>query len=143
MYDEDPSAYFPALKLLSEGIPAGENASAQKTLESAISILSSNGILDQPGALSSFNYALALHTAVPKIEAFYSYYDSSVDEKKLGVGECEAWVEWRGKGYCGVEELERDTRSSVSSASQLSYAISCYSHAQNLRQGSSVKAVTV
>jgi UDP-glucose:glycoprotein glucosyltransferase len=59
------------------------------------------------------NYALSLHTAVPKIEAAYSWYEGAVNESKLGVGACENWVEWRGKGFCGVDELRRDIEMSI------------------------------
>jgi UDP-glucose:glycoprotein glucosyltransferase len=59
-----------------------------------------------------------LHTAVPRIEAYYDYYATRVDDGGLGTAGCEAWVEWRGKGFCGVEELKRDIEQSLGERGQ-------------------------
>lgn len=54
-----------------------------------------------------------MHTAVPRIEAAYVWYESEIDEKAVGVDTCGSWVEWRGKGFCGVEELANDVERSI------------------------------
>ena len=46
---------------------------------------------------------LALHSATPKIEAFYSYYTNYVNKTV----ECGSWVDWYGDVICDVETLKR------------------------------------
>lgn len=61
--------------------------------------------------LSSFQASLAMHATTPKIQAYYQYYDTAVNQTDAGrtTGQlCESWVEWRGKGFCDVEELKKD-----------------------------------
>lgn len=46
----------------------------------------------------------ALHAAVPRVEAAYSYY---VDTHASRAGECESWVDWYGEVVCDAEELRK------------------------------------
>jgi UDP-glucose:glycoprotein glucosyltransferase len=75
---------------------------SEQTLDTAVKLINEHQFLPE---LSTFNLALALHTAVPRIEAAYSWYGSNVDEGGLGVQGCGSWVEWQGKGYCESEGL--------------------------------------
>ncbi|WWD15785.1 hypothetical protein CI109_100209 [Kwoniella shandongensis] len=112
VYDESPASYFPLLHLLSS-LP---NTSTPSTiLSSTLDLISSYSLLPSPSALSTFHLALSLHSTAPRIEAEYSWYESAVRplESQLGVEGCEGWVEWRGKGFCGVEELRRDMELSI------------------------------
>ena len=64
--------------------------------------------LTDPVTLGSFELGLSLHTAAPKIEAYYQYYISSV---VLSLGEnydegCEAWVQFDGQQFCRLEDFE-------------------------------------
>jgi len=111
VHDEDPAAYFPFLRLLAKHIPALDSPTPQSTLEVAHNLLDSHNLLRGP-ARSTLDLALALHAAAPRITAAYAAYNSSHAEV-LGVGECEAWVEIRGKGFCGVEELRKDVERSI------------------------------
>jgi UDP-glucose:glycoprotein glucosyltransferase len=70
--------------------------------------MSSHELLATPGSLATFKQDLALHTATPKIEAFFRYYENTVDERAYGVESCGSWVEWRGRGFCAVQDLRRD-----------------------------------
>ena len=75
--------------------------------------------------LSSFKTSLAMHEASPKIQAYYQFYETvvknspagrEVARKEEGAAEgyiCESWVEWRGKGFCNVEELRRDMEAAL------------------------------
>lgn len=52
--------------------------------------------------------SLALHTAAPKIEAFYSWYtDNGLDARVAGKEGCGSWVDWYGETVCDVETLLR------------------------------------
>jgi UDP-glucose:glycoprotein glucosyltransferase len=105
VYDEQPSAYFPFLSLLSTHLPSFAGLSDQAVLTRSLDLLESHRILSTPSALSTLQYALGLHTTSPRIEAQYSWYNSTVDEAALGVETCETWVQWKGKGFCDVETL--------------------------------------
>lgn len=79
--------------------------------------------------LSSFKTSLGMHEASPKIQAYYQFYETVIvnspagrevarkEEEKASMGEegyiCESWVEWRGKGFCNVDELRRDMELSL------------------------------
>lgn len=113
IYDERPEIYFPLLRLLTthhQALPT--NASAQDVLEQALSLIESHALLPLPSEQSTFNLGLALHAAAPRVEAAFASY-ASVDEASLGVAGCDAWVEWRGKGFCDVDDLRRDIELSI------------------------------
>jgi len=113
VYDEQPSSYFPLLNLLGSRIPRDNSTSPQSILMTSLDLITSHDLLPKASSFSTLHLALGLHTSAPKIEASYSYYESTVDEAKLGVQGCESWVEWRGKGFCGVDELRRDIELSI------------------------------
>jgi UDP-glucose:glycoprotein glucosyltransferase len=70
-----------------------------------------------------------MHEASPKIQAYYQFYETVVgnspagrevarkEEERASMGGqgyvCESWVEWRGKGFCHVDELRRDMELSL------------------------------
>ncbi|WVQ70245.1 uncharacterized protein L199_008471 [Kwoniella botswanensis] len=114
VYEESPSSYFPLLSLL-PNLSEEDYESDESLLDSINNLISSYSLL--PGSESTFDLALALHTAVPKIQAQFSWYESAVrpKERQLGVEACkeDGWVEWRGKGFCGAEELKRDVEMSI------------------------------
>lgn len=112
VYDEQPSSYFPLLRLFADHFST-TNPTSQAILEASLDLIATHDLLPKPSSLSTFNFALALHTSVPQIEALYSYYESTVDEYLLGVKGCESWVEHRGKGFCDVEGLRRDVELSI------------------------------
>lgn len=52
--------------------------------------------------------SLALHTATPKIEAFYSWYKDNGLDTRIGEREgCGSWVDWYGEIVCDLETLLR------------------------------------
>jgi UDP-glucose:glycoprotein glucosyltransferase len=105
VYDEQPSAYFPFLSLVTTHLPSLVGLSDQAILSRALDLLESHRILSTPSALSTLQYALGLHTSSPRIEALYSWYNSTIDASALAVEGCESWVEWKGQGFCQAEAL--------------------------------------
>lgn len=54
--------------------------------------------------------------------AYYQYYDTAINSTTAGstIGQiCESWVEWRGKGFCDVDDLRKDVELSLSGAGSL------------------------
>lgn len=93
-------AYLPLLKLFNSA--RTEDMTSEQTLDTAVQLINEHQLLPD---LSTFNLALALHTAVPRIQAAYSWYESNVDESGLSVKDCSSWVECNGMGYCESESL--------------------------------------
>ena len=63
------------------------------------------GLLQKTGSLAFADINLALHSATPKIEAFYQYYTDHHGNRELGEG-CGSWVDWYGQVVCDLETLE-------------------------------------
>lgn len=60
--------------------------------------------------------SVSLHVASPKVAAYHQYYTTAVNGTRAGSGIgmiCDEWVEWRGKGFCDVDELKRDLESGL------------------------------
>ena len=76
------------------------------------------GHIASSDALSSFQFALSVHSAAPRIEAHYHYYDKSIEpllNAAQGSGgaqdaACPAWVHFDGKQYCSstLERAQQD-----------------------------------
>ena len=63
--------------------------------------MAGDGHLDTEG-VSLFEFALSIHSAAPRIEAHYQFYNATV-EKSLGKGQdaaCPIWVHFNDKQYC-------------------------------------------
>ena len=123
---EDPTIYYPLLSLLTSHLPLFETSSTKEQLSTIYDLIASSDLVQRHPMwdLSSFKTSLAMHEASPKVQAFYQYYDSVVAETELGRGiggVCESWVEWRGKGFCGVDELKRDMELTLSSNARSAY----------------------
>lgn len=112
---EDPSSYFPVLDVLTNpkklppATPLSPEALHQLAFQSAISL----GYLSKPGSLEYAEMQLALHSATPKIEAFYQHYVDSAQGKvgnpdvsdERAVAKCGSWVDWYGEVVCDVDRL--------------------------------------
>ena len=102
------------LTALSTECPTLAQQTPEQQLESILELIQETPELLQGHPrwdLSSFQASIAMHATTPKIQAHYQYYDTAVNQTDAGrtTGQlCESWVEWRGKGFCGVEELKRD-----------------------------------
>ena len=77
-----------------------------------------DGHIADPEALSSFNFALSVHSAAPRIEAHYHYYDNSIGPL-LNVAQgsggaqdaaCPVWAHFNGQQYCSstLEKAQQD-----------------------------------
>lgn len=67
-----------------------------------VDILQSDGHITDPETLASFNLALSVRSAAPRIEAHYQFYKTSVEpslESEQGKN-CQLWVSLNGQQYC-------------------------------------------
>ena len=105
--EENSTCYFPLLDRIAEGYFA-EAITDHELYTSFLHLLRDDGHITDPESLSSFQFALSIHSAAPRIEAHYQYYNTSV-EPSLSAAEfteCPVWVHFEGKKYCSPE-LER------------------------------------
>ena len=99
--EENSTAYFPILDRIAEGRFADCN-SDQELYNTFLNVLKDDGHITNPEALSSFEFALSIHSAAPRIEAHYHYYDTSVEPSLMIAQDaaCPVWVHFEGKQYC-------------------------------------------
>lgn len=65
-------------------------------------MLRHDGHITDPDALSTFNLALSLRSATPRIEAHYQYYRTAI-EPFVEHRNCDVWVLFDRKQYCTPE----------------------------------------
>ncbi|KAJ6626996.1 glycosyltransferase family 24 protein [Mycena sp. CBHHK59/15] len=99
---ENPDAFFPFLDRVTdpEFIPSSQEMSNEAIHSFALEVAATHGFLSDPGSMATLEMNLALHTATPKIEAFYHHYATHIE----GV-DCGSWVDWYGVAVCDVETL--------------------------------------
>jgi UDP-glucose:glycoprotein glucosyltransferase len=70
-----------------------------------VDVLENDGHITDLETLSSFQFALSVRSAAPRIEAHYQFYNTSVRpllEDEQG-DECETWVSFQGVQYCSPQ----------------------------------------
>jgi len=102
--EENSTAYFPLLDSIADGY-FDKAATDYELYTSFIKLLHDDGHVTDPDTLSSFEFALSIHSAAPRIEAHYQYYSTSVEPSLISVQDttCESWVAFGGKQYCSPE----------------------------------------
>ena len=101
--EENATAYYPILDRVSEGY-FDEKTTEQALYTAFVDLLKSDGHITQPEALASFDLALSIRSAAPRIEAHYQFYNTSVEPslKAEQNEKCEIWASFHGKQYCSV-----------------------------------------
>lgn len=96
---ENATSYYPILDRIASGY--FRSASTDEELyTSFLGILQTDGHIATPEALSTFNLALSLRTAAPRIEAHYQYYNTAVNSMLDPIPDCELWILIDGNRYC-------------------------------------------
>ena len=105
--EENSTCYFPLLDRIADGYFV-EAITDHELYTSFLHLLQDDGHITDPETLSSFQFALSIHSAAPRIEAHYQYYNTSVEPSLVAAEftECPVWVHFEGKKYCSPE-LER------------------------------------
>lgn len=97
---ENATSYFPLLDRIAAGTFANIDTDAG-LYEKFISILSEDGHVTNAASLSTFNLALALRSAAPRVEAHYQYYDTQLGKADVGQS-CDIWIAYGGNQYCSL-----------------------------------------
>lgn len=99
--EENSTAYFPLIDRIAEGHFL-DCSTDQDLYETFLRVVHHDGHITDPDILSSFQFALSIHSAAPRIEAHYQYYDTSVEPNLMIAQDaaCPVWVHFNGKQYC-------------------------------------------
>ena len=101
--EENATAYYPILDRVSEGY-FDEKTTEQELYTAFVDLLYSDGHITQPEGLASFEFALSVRSAAPRIESHYQFYKTSVEPSLVAeqTKACDIWVSFHGKQYCSV-----------------------------------------
>ena len=105
---ENPDHFFKAFDLLtSPQSQLPNNATAAEVYNNAISTLVANAFTAEPGAQATLELAVSLHSATPKLEAFYQYYNDKYGAPiEASIESCFSWVDWNGEKICDPKILK-------------------------------------
>ncbi|KAH9848797.1 glycosyltransferase family 24 protein [Lenzites betulinus] len=105
---EEPNAFFPLLHAVTNPdvfpLQSGHSSAAAvhgHVLETALAL----DHLAAPGAYVSAEMHVALHSASPKLEAFYQYYSDHHAKRAGSEDSCGSWVDWYGQVVCDAQTL--------------------------------------
>jgi UDP-glucose:glycoprotein glucosyltransferase len=106
---EHPGHYFDIVDALVDRSSAGllgpltdPSHKPQYVYHTALALLQARGFLTEPNALSTFEKNLALHSATPKIQAFYQLL-----EDESTVPDCGSWIEFSQRRACTIEDVDK------------------------------------
>jgi UDP-glucose:glycoprotein glucosyltransferase len=106
---EEPDAFFPLLDILTnpDVFPRNEKLSHEALERRALHTALSAGYLSMPGSVEAVRAQLGLHSATPKIAAFYQHYSDMAGAQNVSeeTERCGSWVDWYGGVICDVDEL--------------------------------------
>lgn len=104
---EDPASYFPLVSRIADGVFA--NSTSDRDLyDTFLRVASQDGFLAGPEEVASFNLALSLHAAAPRIEANYQYYETAL-EPIMGAlynPKADVWLQWGSKQVVADKDLQ-------------------------------------
>ncbi|KAF2487073.1 UDP-glucose:Glyco protein glucosyltransferase-domain-containing protein [Neohortaea acidophila] len=104
--EENATSYFPLLDRIADGYFDGTSTD-QELYTKFRGLLQEDGHLSKAEDVSSFDFALSIHSVAPRIEAHHQYYNTSVHPSLGGVEEdgCESWVytPFTGERHCSPE----------------------------------------
>ncbi|KAI9801675.1 MAG: hypothetical protein M1833_002357 [Piccolia ochrophora] len=99
--EENATSYFPILDRIAEGHFA-RPVTDEELYKQFLQLLEDDGHLSSPESLASFELAVSIHSAAPRIQAQYQFYEtaglSSLSPDRSE--ECLIWVHFEGKQYC-------------------------------------------
>jgi hypothetical protein len=101
--EENATSYYPILDRVAEGY-FDDKTTEQALYTAFVDLLHSDGHITQPEALASFDLALSIRSAAPRIEAHYQFYKTSVEPSLAAeqTKDCDIWASFHGKQYCSV-----------------------------------------
>ncbi|KAK7532863.1 UDP-glucose:glycoprotein glucosyltransferase-like protein [Phyllosticta citribraziliensis] len=102
--EENATSYFPLLDRIADGY-FDDKATENELYDAFLKLLQNDGHITDPAALSSFQFALSIHSAAPRIEAHYQFYNTSVEPSLQAAQgqDCEVWALQNGRQFCSSD----------------------------------------
>ncbi|KAI0715904.1 glycosyltransferase family 24 protein [Cerioporus squamosus] len=104
---EEPRAFFPLLDVVTNPETPPASSSSRDTHQHVFDTALALDYLAQPGAYVAAEMHVALHSASPKLEAFYQYYNDHHASRREDSEACGSWVDWYGEVVCDRKTLAR------------------------------------
>ncbi|TCD67335.1 hypothetical protein EIP91_000256 [Steccherinum ochraceum] len=105
--DNNPNAFFPLLHETTseDSLLALQNSIPQELYQYVLDVALRQGYLADTSTttLAATKMNLGLHSAIPKIQAFYQYYQDR--HARRDADDCGSWVDWYGQVVCNAETL--------------------------------------
>lgn len=104
---EEPDSFFPFLDAFTnpERFLPAELSTDSEVYKFVVDAAIAEGYMSEPGELASLDLSLALHAALPKLEAAYRFYADAYPDHVQCNGN--SWVDWYGEAVCDVSTLRR------------------------------------
>ncbi|KAI9656705.1 MAG: hypothetical protein M1829_000364 [Trizodia sp. TS-e1964] len=102
--EENNTCYFPLLDRIAEG--HFDNASTDQELYLLfLETLKNDGHINDAESLSTFQLAVSIHSAAPRIAAHYHYYNNSAEPviRTSQHSSCNIWYKFHGKIHCSPD----------------------------------------
>lgn len=115
--DENHTSYFPLLDRIADGHFAAAT-SEHDLYERFVKVLQEDGHLPDKQSLSAYQLALSLHSAAPRAESHYQYYETAI-APGTGVAldaSCPVWAFLHGQRYCSPTLEESSGQVTLASA---------------------------
>jgi UDP-glucose:glycoprotein glucosyltransferase len=102
--DENSTSYFPLLDRIADGYFL-QSTTDKELYQKFLEVLQDDGHMPDTESLSSYQFALSMRSATPRIEAHYQYYHTAVEPSLEGAKatSCASWVLLSNKQYCSPE----------------------------------------
>lgn len=99
--DENATSYFPLLDRIADG-HFSKASTDQELYNLFLQVLKHDGHMEDAETLSSFQFALSMRSAAPRIEAHYQFYSTAAEPSLQAEQDqsCSAWALFNGKQYC-------------------------------------------
>ena len=104
---EEPNAFFPLLDAITNSETWEGEHSARDAHQHVFDTALALDYLAQPGAYVAAEMHVALHSASPKLEAYYQYYNDHYASRHVDRKACGSWVDWYGEVVCDAKTLVR------------------------------------
>ncbi|KAL8951110.1 MAG: hypothetical protein Q9222_002882 [Ikaeria aurantiellina] len=122
--EENSTAYFPLLDRIAEGRFL-DCTTDEELYTLFLQVLQDDGHITTPEALSSLQFALSIHSAAPRIEAHYQYYNTSVEPSLMVAQDaaCPVWVYFDGKQHCSpaLDRAQQDVEEQLKNVEVLPF----------------------
>jgi len=99
--EENVTSYFPLLDSIASGYFDGTDTD-QDLYKKFLTLIQNDGHITDDQSISAFKLSLSVHSAAPRIEAHYQYYNTTVRQAIVDGKhtDCESWLLFNDQQHC-------------------------------------------